>query len=231
MQARDIMTTNVIAVSPDTPVSRVASLLLENRISAVPVIDHDRQVVGIVSEGDLMHRRETGTGRPRSWWLEFAADTETLARDYAKTHGRRAVDVMTRHVVSVTEDADAATIASLLDSHGIKRVPVVRHGKLAGIVSRADLLRALASAPPPAGPPAAADDRTLHDAILRKMRAEPWSQDVMVNVVVSGGEVELWGFVASDQQRAALRVLAENVPGVRAVRDQLRAMPRWAHAE
>jgi CBS domain-containing protein len=230
MKAREIMTSDVITAAPDTPVGQIASLLLENRISAVPVIDYDRHIVGIVSEGDLMRRAETGTERPRSWWLELITDVETLARDYAKTHGRRAVDVMTRHVVSVTEDTDVGDIANLLETRSIKRVPVVREGKLVGIVSRADLLRAVALAQPPAGRAEATDDRALHDAILKRIGAESWANDVMVNVVVSGGNVELWGFVKSDEQRDALRVLVEGVPGVRAVRDQLSTMPRWAHA-
>ena len=230
MKARDIMTTNVITADPDTPVGKIASLLLQNHISAVPVVDYDHHVVGIVSEGDLMRRPETGTERRRSWWLDFVTDAETMARDYAKTHGQRAVDVMTRHVVSVTEDAEAGDIASLLETHHIKRVPVVRQGKLVGVVSRADLLRALVAAPPAAGQTAVPDDRTLHDAILTKIRAEPWANAVMLNVVASGGEVELWGFVTSEEQRAALRVLAETVPGVRTVRDKLSIMPRSVHA-
>lgn len=230
MKARELMTTEVITANPDTPVSRIAAVLLENRISAVPVVDYDRRVVGIVSEGDLLHRPETGTERARSWWLEFISDSDTLARDYTKSHGRRAVDVMTRHVVSVTEDTEAGDIASLLDSRRIKRVPVVREGKLVGIVSRADLLRAVARAQPPAAGAGAVDDRALHDAILNRIRQEPWANAVMVNVVVSGGEVELWGFVTSDEQRDALRVLAEGVPGVRVVRDNLGMAPRWAHA-
>jgi CBS domain-containing protein len=230
MQAREIMTTDVLTAGPETPVGQIASLLLQNRISAVPVVDYDRHVLGIVSEGDLMRRPETGTERPRSWWLNFITDAGTAARDYAKTHGKRAVDVMTRHVVSVTEDADVRDIASLLETHRIKRVPVVRDGKLVGIVSRADLLRALVAVPSTAAQASAPDDRTLHDAILTKVRAEPWSNAVMLNVVASGGEVELWGFVTSEEERAALRVLAETVPGVRVVHDKLNILPRTAYA-
>jgi CBS domain-containing protein len=228
MKARELMTANVVSVAPETPVAEIASLLLKHRISAVPVTS-DNRVVGIVSEGDLIHRQENGTERARSWWLEAFTDSETLARDYAKSHGRRAVDVMTRHVVSVTEDTDAGEIASLLDKRRIKRVPVVRDGTLVGVVSRADLLRSLLAARPTS--PGVPDDRTLHDTILARARAEPWAEVVMLNIVVRGGDVELWGIVSSEEQRNAMRVLAEGVPGVRSVRDRLEVMPLWAYAD
>ncbi len=230
MKARDIMTTDVVTVAPDTPVTRIASLLLQHRISAVPVTS-ERIVLGIVSEGDLMHRPENGTERARSWWLETFTDTETLARDFAKSHGRRAVDVMTRHIVSVTEDTDAGEIADLLDSRRIKRVPVVREGRLVGIVSRADLLRALIAGRSAPAPGRATDDRGLHDAILKRARAEPWADILMLNVVVRGGDVELWGIVSSEEQSNAMRVLAESVAGVRSVRDNLKVMPHWAYLD
>jgi CBS domain-containing protein len=230
MKARDIMTTDVVTVAPDTTVRQIATLLLKHRISAVPVT-HNGHVVGIVSEGDLMHRPESATERVQSWWLRAFADSETLARDYVKSHGRRAVDVMTRHVVSVTEEAAAADIARLLDTHRIKRVPVMRDGKLAGIVSRADLLRALVTGGLESVPAAAADDRGLHEAILKRARAEAWSEVLMLNVVVHGGDVELWGIVSSDEQRNAMRILVEGVPGVKSVRDRLTVLPSWAYAD
>ena len=230
MKARNIMTTDVVTVSPDTTINQIASILLKHRISAVPVT-HDGGVVGIVSEGDLMHRPESDTERAQSWWLRVFTDSETQARDYAKTHGRRAIDVMTRHVVSVTEDTPVGDIASLLDSHRIKRVPVMREGALVGIVSRADLLRALVAGRLEPIPERAADDRGLHDAILRRAEAESWSDVVMLNVVVHEGDVELWGIVATEAQRDAMRILAEGVPGVRAVQDHLTVMPHWAYAD
>jgi CBS domain-containing protein len=232
MKARDVMTSNVITVSPDAPVGQIASLLLQHRISALPVTDYDRHVLGIISEGDLMRRPESGTERARSWWLEALTDSETLAHDYTKAHGRRAEDVMTRHVVSVREDTDVADIAHLLESHRIKRVPVVRDGKLVGIVSRADLLRSLiAAGDSRTAQGRSTDDRTLHDDILKRMRAEPWTKAAMVNIVAHGGEVELWGLVPSDQQRDALRVLVEGVAGVRGVQDHLNVMPRVTYAD
>lgn len=232
MKASDIMTTNVITVSPDAPVRQIASLLLQHRISAVPVIDYDRHVLGIISEGDLMHRPESGTERARSWWLEILTDSETLAHDYAKAHGRRAEDLMTRHVVSVREDTAAADIAHLLESHRIKRVPVVRDGRLVGIVSRADLLRSLIAAGDSVSTQGGAtDDRKLHDGILTRIRKEAWTRSAMVNIVVRGGEAELWGLVPSEQQRDALRVLVQGVPGVRGVHDHLNVMPRVTYAD
>ena len=154
MRAMDVMTTNVITVSPDTSVQEVAKILSERSISGVPVVDAENRLVGIVSEGDLLHRVEMGTdrrpdrrtGRRRSWWLDTVGSDEELARAYVKSHGRTARDVMTSEVTSVNETTELADIANLLETRRIKRVPVVRDGKLVGIVSRANLVRALAAA-------------------------------------------------------------------------------------
>ena len=154
MRAMDVMTTNVITVSPDTSVQEVAKILSERSISGVPVVDAQNRLVGIVSEGDLLHRVEMGTdrrpdrrtGRRRSWWLDTVGSDEELARAYVKSHGRTARDVMTSEVTSVSETTELADIANLLETKRIKRVPVVRDGKLVGIVSRANLVRALAAA-------------------------------------------------------------------------------------
>jgi CBS domain-containing protein len=230
MRASEVMTREVVTVAPDSPVREIASLLLQYRISAVPVTIN-RSVIGIVSEGDLMHRPENETERMRSWWLEAFTDSETLARDYVKTHGLRAIDVMTRHVISVGEEAEVGEIAQLLDSRRIKRVPVVREGRLVGIVSRADLLRALVAGWPPAGRGTAASDHALHEAIIAHARAQRWSDVPMLNVVVRGGDVELSGVVASEDHRRATRILVEGIPGVRSVRDNLAVVPHWAYAD
>lgn len=226
MKARDIMTTNLVTVQPGTPVREVATQLFERRISAVPVVDEEGRVVGIVSEGDLMRRPETGTERHPSWWLRLFGYSDELAHEYVKSHGRTAADVMTRHVLSVTEDAEIAHIADLLESHHIKRVPVVRQDRLVGIVSRADLMRALIGAPQAAAP-GQSDDRKIHDELTRRLRAEPWADLLHLNIVVQNGEVQLWGVVSSEDHREALRVLVEGVPGVRAVHDGMRVIPRY----
>jgi CBS-domain-containing membrane protein len=225
MKARDIMTTDVVTVGPETPVREVAVQLFVRRISAVPVVDAERRVLGIVSEGDLMRRAEAGTERRPSWWLEVFSDWEGLAQDYLKSHGRTAADVMTRYVVSVTDDAEVGHIVDLLESRGIKRVPVVREGRLVGIVSRADLLRGLITGSAGAlGQPA--EDRKIHEALMSRIRSEPWASLLFLNVLVRDGAVELWGIAKSEEQREALRVLAESVPGVGAVRNSVRVMPR-----
>lgn len=223
MKARDVMTTDVVTVGPTTPVSEIAAQLLERRISAVPVVDSERRVIGIVSEGDLMRRPEVGTERRSSWWLQLFGSADELAQAYLKSHGRTAFDVMTRHVVSVAEDAEIAHVADLLESRHIKRVPVVRQDRLVGIVSRADLLRALVAAPQGAVP-APSDDGKLYETVMNHVRAEPWANTLHLNVVVQNGEVQLWGVATSEEQREALRVLVEGVPGVRAVHDGLRVI-------
>ena len=144
MRAIDVMTSEVISVDENATVTAVARLLAERGISAVPVVDKANQVIGMVSEGDLLHRAETGTERRRAWWLDMMASTNRLAGDYIKSHSGRVKDVMTRNVLSVTETTPVADIALLLETNRIKRVPVVRDGKLVGIVSRANLVRALA---------------------------------------------------------------------------------------
>jgi CBS domain-containing protein len=191
MRAMDVMTTNVITVGPDASVQEVAKTLSERGISGVPVVDADNRLVGIVSEGDLLHRVEMGTERRpdrtrrrRSWWLDTIASDEELARDYVKSHGRTAKDVMTPEVISVSDTTELSEIATLLETKRIKRVPVVKDGQLVGIISRAA------------------------DIIVR---------DRVVNIWVSDDR--------SSEERQALRVAAENIPGVRGVEEHLVPAP------
>src|ERR1700751_1969479 len=144
MRAMDVMTSEVITVDEDASVQSVAKLMAKHGISAVPVVDKDDRVIGMVSEGDLLHRAETGTERRRSWWLEMMSSTNQLAGEYIKSHRVKVKDVMTRGVLSVTEEPPVADIAVLLETNRIKRVPVLRDGKLVGIISRANLVRARA---------------------------------------------------------------------------------------
>jgi CBS domain-containing protein len=227
MQARDVMTTNVVTVRPDTRVEEIARLLLDRRISGVPVVDADGRLVGIVTEGDLMRRPEIGTERHRGWWLRLFGDERERAAEYARAHGSRADEVMTRNVVTVTEETPVGEIARLLEKHRIKRVPVVRDGKPVGIVSRANLLHSLAARPAPAPPERWMDDRSIRDEVARVLSHEGWAQHGPLNVIVTNGVVELWGFVESQEERLAIRVAAENVPGVVAVRDNLGSVPPW----
>jgi CBS domain-containing protein len=221
MQARDVMTEGVITVGPDTTVREIATLLLERHISAVPVIDDTDAVIGVVSEGDLIHRREIGTeARGRAWWLRLFEDSADLAASYRKSHGAKARDVMTRDVISVEESAPLADIAELLETRHIKRVPVMRDGKLTGIVSRANIVRALAASPEPPLRPASADDQVIRRRIIELLRDEPWGNMWNTSVFVSGGVVEFWGIVASEEEREASRIAAESVPGVAEVHDR-----------
>lgn len=221
MQAKDLMTRDVVTVSPETPVAAVAQRLVDRRISAVPVVDATGTVLGIVSEGDLLRRRELGTERRSSWWLEVFADPDSRARDYTKAHGLTAADVMTSPVVCAEETAPLATIADMLQAHGIKRVPVLRQGKIVGIVSRADVVRAFAARAAGAPSDGETDDRAIERKLRERMAAESWARSGFVNVVVRDGTVELWGFARSEEQRQGLRVLAQEVPGVRKVEDHL----------
>ena len=221
MKASDVMVRSVITVGPDTGVQEIASTLLDKRISAVPVVDGSGRLVGIVSEGDLFRRAEAGTERRRSWWLEALSSAQFLAAEFGKAHGRKAGDVMTRDVVTATPDTSLREIADLLEKHGIKRVPIIADGRLVGIVSRANLLQALAASGELFAPSQDKGDEALRQEVETRVKAQPWGNQ-MINVVVHSGVVDLWGIVDNTEEKKAVRVLAEGVPGVRAVNDNLR---------
>lgn len=227
MDARDIMTPEVITVVPETPVQEVARLLADNRISGVPVVK-DGKVIGILSEGDLFRRVELGTERHHLHWLELFASARSLASEYVKSRGQTAADVMTRDVASVTPTTPLGKIANILESRRIKRVPVLEDDRLVGIVSRANIVQALASLPPAAQPQAKVSDREIRDALFREMRQHRWSfAPSEANVTVSDGVVYLWGFINSEGERQAMLVAARTIPGVQRVEDRMTYPPLY----
>ncbi len=223
-QAKDVMTTAIVTIRPETTVGEIAKTLLDRRISAVPVLDDRGAIVGIVSEGDLMRRPESATERRSSWWLAFLTLGEDDARRFVKTHGRHARDVMTRDVVTIDEEATLEQVAHILESRHIKRLPVLRGGKLVGIVSRADLLRGLASAKLEGAP--SADDRALREAIEAAIHEHAGFDSPFIGVTVKNGIAELWGGVRTPAAKDAARVAAENVPGVSKVHDRITVFSR-----
>ena len=227
LTARDLMTPDVVTVPPETPVVAVARLLAERGISAVPVVDRTGALKGIVTEGDLIRRLAGEVDKPRGWLASLFADPAAEADRYSRTHGVTAADIMTESLVTVTEDTPAAEIAHLMEDRHIRRVLVVSGGRLRGVVSRADLLRALVAPPPSEGE--LSDDR-IRRAILAAMRREPWADTFYTMVEVKDGVVEFHGFSRSEAVKRGLRVLAENVPGVKGVVDNTQPMPVYLYA-
>jgi CBS domain-containing protein len=225
MNAQDAMTTDVITVGPEAPIREIAALLVHHRISAVPVVSDDNRVIGIVSQTDLGHRSETGTEKRRKWWLDVFADADTKAREYIKSHGLKAQDVMTRFIVSVSKTANLSEVAEVLDTHRIRQVPVMDDGKLVGMISRADLVRKLAEVSI-AAPTTRPQNGALQKAIWDQVKAQPWLKSAYVNLAVKDGVVELWGAVDSNEQRRALRILVEGVNGVQKVEDNVGLFPK-----
>lgn len=225
MNAQEAMTKDVVTVGPQTTVGDIADLLVRHRISAVPVVTDGNRVVGIVSQTDLGHRSETATEKPRKWWLDIFADADTKAREYIKSHGLKAEDIMSRILVSVPKDASLSEVADVLDTHRIRQVPVMDDGKLVGMISRADLVRKLAEIKV-AEPAARPDSGALQKAIWNEIKAQSWLRSAYVNLAVKDGVVDLYGAVDTDEQRQALRVLVEGVKGVRKVEDNLTLLPK-----
>jgi CBS domain-containing protein len=221
MKASDIMTSPVITVEPQTPVRTIVARLLKHRISAVPVVE-DGRLVGLISEADLLHRHEIGTDRnapPDRWWLQlFSADRSIP--DYIKSHAGRARDIMTREIVSVARDTPVAEIATLLEARGIKRVPVLEAGQLVGIVSRADLIHALAATGRPGKAAAPVTDEAIRGRLLAELERQPWWRRGASNVTVTGGVVRYAGVIESEDERDAARVAAQTISGVRRVEDR-----------
>jgi len=231
MRADDVMTRNVITVGPDMTVQALAALLSKRGISGTPVVDLDDHVVGIVSEGDLLHRAELGTERQgkrrSSWWLEDLA--VGLARDYVKSHGRTVGDIMTREVVTVSEETELAEVATLLETKRIKRVPVMRYGKIVGIVSRANLVRALGATRVAFAPEDgnADNDRSIRAQLLAELANKKWTSGIWAeDIVVHGGIVHLWfGSDEPEEKQQAMRVAAENIAGVGRVTEHIVPVP------
>lgn len=213
MKARDVMSARVISITPDADVLDAIELMLSRHISGLPVIDRTGALVGIITEGDFLRRAETGTERKRPRWVEFLRGPRRLAEDYVHTHGRKVEEVMTRDPITVTEEAPLAEIVRLMERRRIKRVPVMRGSQIVGIVSRSNLMHALASLGRNAAP-ATTGDAAIRAQLLAEFDRETWAPIAMIDVVVKDGVVELWGTITEESQRDALRVAAENVPGV-----------------
>ena len=211
------MARNVVTATPQTTVQDAAKLMINHRISGLPIVDGDGQLVGIVTEGDLLRRAETGTERQRSGWSEWFSPNSRLAAEYIKSHARRVAEIMSHDVVSVTELDSLGEIADLMETKRIKRVPVLHDGKLVGIVSRADLLRVLASG----AATSSIDDQdgVIRSRLLADLSKQKWANCSESDIVVSDGIVHYWGVVGSEEERRALLVAAENIPGVRGVED------------
>lgn len=220
MKAADVMTQRVVSISPDASIEEAVRLMLQNRISGLPVIDAAGKLAGIVTEGDFLRRAETGTVRRRPRWLEFVLSPGTLAEEYVRTHGRKVSEIMTPEPKTIAEDTPLGEAVDLMERYHIKRLPVMRGEQVVGIVTRANLLRALAGLAREAKPSPAAD-WSLREQIISELKKQPWAPMQAIDVTVRNGIAELWGTIMDERERKALIVAVENVPGVKEVRDHL----------
>ncbi len=220
MKAMDVMVRDVVTIGPDSDIAEAAKLLSEHDISALPVLDAEKHLVGIISEADLLQREEIGTASRRPWWLEAITPATTLAAEFAAAHGKKVAEVMSTKVITCTEDTSLAEIAAVLERNRIKRVPITRDGALVGIVSRSNLIQALAMAT--ANPALDIDaDRTIRMDLLMRLEQQPWTDFGSRNVIVADGKIHIWELVGSDEERKALTALAEGVPGAKGVVDEM----------
>lgn len=220
MNVGDVMTRQVISIERDAPIQHAIRLMLQHRISGLPVVDSDGKLVGIVTEGDFLRRAETGTQKRRPRWLDFLIGPGRLASEYVQAHSRNVQDVMTTEVRTVGTRTSLEDAVRTMEKYGVKRLPVVEGETLIGIISRANLLRALASFAHEI-PPSTADDAAIRESFFKELLQQPWAPRTSINPVVRDGVVELWGNIFDEREREALRVMAQNLPGVKGVRDHL----------
>jgi len=220
MIVADVMTRNVISVAPDATVEEAAKLMLSRYVSGLFVVDEAGDLVGVVTEGDLLHREEIGTQRHRPWWLRLLASPAKQAADFTHASGRYVRDVMTKDVLSIAKSGSLDDVVTTMEKYRIKRLPVTDDGRVIGVVSRADLLRALIGRV--RNPEASVtDDLSIRAAILNALEAQPWAPMTTLNVTVADGIVDVWGTITNEQERRAIQIVAENTPGAKAVRDHL----------
>jgi CBS domain-containing protein len=220
MKVKDIMTSPVVSIEPDMTVIQAVRIMLQRHISGLPVIDKSGRLLGVVTEGDFLRRAETGTQRQRPRWLEFLIGPGRLAEEYTHAHGRKVGEIMTPDPLTVDEETPLEQAVRLMEKHRIKRLPVVRGDRVVGILSRANLLHALAGIAREIEP-STTDDAGIRDRLLEELTREPWAPVALIDVTVRKGVVDLWGTITDERERQAIIVAAENVPGVQAVNDHL----------
>jgi CBS domain-containing protein len=222
MIVSDVMTRKVLSVAPDETVEHAAGLMLRHGISGLFVVDAKGTLAGVITEGDLLRRDEIGTERHRPWWLRVLVSPGRQALDFTRAHGTRVSDVMTPEVISVATDTPLEDVVETMERQRIKRVAVTENGHMVGVVARSDLLRALMSREREKKPPQTQDDdRTTRANILAALEAASWAPMTTLNVTVTSGVVDVWGTITNPDERRAICVIAENVPGVKEVHDHL----------
>jgi len=227
MQAKDIMSPDVVTINSSAMVDEVAGLLLEKKISAVPVVDDNEKLVGIVSEGDLIRRMSNDAEQHQSWWLKLMSSGTENAESFIKARGRTAKEVMTQNVVTVGEDMELSDVAATLESHRIKRAPVVRDGKLVGVVSRSNLLQVVAGRKTEVKKATTPNDREVRTQVHDTLVSKGFVTHGSLSVIVDDGVVELWGWVESDAERDAMILAASEIAGVIEVRDNFGRISPW----
>ena len=221
LRAKDVMSTNIVVVSPDTSVQKAAELMLQRHSSGLPVVDSAGALLGVVTEGDLLTRAEIGTERRRPRWIEFLTGPRRSVAEFVHSHGRSVSHVMTHLVETASERDPIDKLVETMVRRRIKRLPIVRDGRLVGLVSRADVLRALASAMPKDAATLGASDAEIRTAVLSTITAQSWAPVSLLNVTVEDGQVNLWGTLLDESVREGLMVAAANIPGVKSVRDHM----------
>ncbi len=219
--AREIMSRQVVGIPADASVAQAIDVMLDRRISALPVTDREGRLVGILSEGDLLRRGELGTERERPRWLQYLLSPGRLSIEYARAYGRRVDEVMTREVVTVGEGASLGEIVALMERHGVKRLPVMSAGRMIGVVARADVVRALAEAMRASGPATPRSDSAIHRDILAEFVRVPCIPAAQIAVAVRDGVVDLAGAITDERERSAVHVAVETVPGVTGLHDHM----------
>jgi len=216
MIVADVMSKVVVSVMPGHSIWHAAKIMLAHKVSGLPVIDGDGHLAGVLTEGDLMRRVEFGLGEPSRWTQTNSP--EGAARDFVRARSWRVSDVMSAPAVVIEEKASLTDAADLLSTRNIKRLPVVRGGVVVGVISRADLLRVIASGAP--DQIADGDDALWMSAETRLREASNLFAE-LPEVTVIDGIVHLWGTVRSEAERDAARVAVEGIEGVNGVQDHL----------
>ena len=220
MKVKDVMTSPVVSVEPDSTIAQAVRIMLQRHISGLPVIDKGGRLAGIVTEGDLLRRAETGTQRRRPRWLEFLVGPGKLADEYTRAHGRKISEIMTADPVTVTEETPLEDVVRLMEKRRVKRVPVARGQEVVGIVSRANLIHALAGVAREVRP-TQTSDQAIREQLMAELKRQSWAPIALIDIVVRDGVVELWGTITDERERQAIIVATENIPGVKGVKDQL----------